>query len=982
MPFKIDDKEFTFDTGLTEPVNGDSSSSADPIAGPGSINGDPSVKDTSGQDLTKATKLTLAQYLSDVTYGKPGKGSAPRPNDFPIDRNSVSSSELALETQAGVPSPLDNSSNSSRFAHDRNADGLNVKSSAYPTIRQLGLDNTKGKNSLTGNNLLPTWPSGPAVKIEDPAKPPSYVSRVLTTNRFTAGAREPTSDPVVGGDFGSTTGGTRVSTAQQATIGTTLSLRSTGTPKANDPRFDPLNAGSEALALVPSAVQLVVQKIDLGRLQASDLLAVGITSTGVSDDEMVSIAPNGRAPGAAGSWGQLNNTYNHFSGMAAEGMILLATAMTTAVLTALTALPLSLLSSVPTPPVPDKDALGRYSLGRYLKSAQSNALGAQLGMAVFGIQSTVYPLLRAATVGANAFFGNNVNGVPLSSITGPRSVSDPGFNVVFARAIIRSARTLIDRVNDSIKGNGLDIVRSSVQLIDYIKSSKLIGAINVFGQLGDAVLIALARDPQAFAGFALKEPPVDAVSGDRLNGSLKRAWANSTSPSLLLMPENLIADSLAGNVPAPNTVDAASSMRIIPLTQAAQATQGSRLSADDVSSFEDQLDGEYVPFYFHDLRTNEIISFHAFITALTDDYSVEWENVDGYGRVEPVKIYKGTQRRISLGFYIVSTSPTDFDEMWIKLNKLLTLAYPQFTKGKLVQTDSQATYRFVQPFSQLLGASPVIRLRLGDVLRSNYSKFALMRLFGYGDKELQLNSTKASYATGVDPGKLKAELARAINQPDASYTFYVAPGRYNVEQSVVSLLGDPDHALVFDTTSLKLSTSFVVSVSRPSFDGQSVVCTVKLNSDQSLTSGADTNMHGSEGSPIDSYEGGSYRIPISALKPTKQTIATIVQRLSSGDNTDSQQFLTEVTNFFDDSTNAVVKSFKSVAGKGLAGVIDTISFDWFDKIPWETAPDSRAPKMCRVTMGFSPIHDITPGLDHNGFNRSPVYPVGLLNRGK
>jgi hypothetical protein len=37
----------------------------------------------------------------------------------------------------------------------------------------------------------------------------------------------------------------------------------------------------------------------------------------------------------------------------------------------------------------------------------------------------------------------------------------------------------------------------------------------------------------------------------------------------------------------------------------------------------------------------------------------------------------------------------------------------------------------------------------------------------------------------------------------------------------------------------------------------------------------------------------------------------------------------------------------------------------------------KAPKMCKVSVSFSPFHDIVPGLDHQGFNRAPVYPVGL-----
>jgi hypothetical protein len=39
---------------------------------------------------------------------------------------------------------------------------------------------------------------------------------------------------------------------------------------------------------------------------------------------------------------------------------------------------------------------------------------------------------------------------------------------------------------------------------------------------------------------------------------------------------------------------------------------------------------------------------------------------------------------------------------------------------------------FEQPFSQVVGGTPLIRLRIGDVVKSNYSRFNLSRLFGAG----------------------------------------------------------------------------------------------------------------------------------------------------------------------------------------------------------------------------------------------------------
>lgn len=48
-----------------------------------------------------------------------------------------------------------------------------------------------------------------------------------------------------------------------------------------------------------------------------------------------------------------------------------------------------------------------------------------------------------------------------------------------------------------------------------------------------------------------------------------------------------------------------------------------------------------------------------------------------------------------------------------------------------------------------------------------------------------------------------------------------------------------------------------------------------------------------------------------------------------------------------------------------------------NSIQWETVGlNNRAPKLLRVSISFDPIHDLSPGLDHNGYNTAPVYNVG------
>jgi hypothetical protein len=82
--------------------------------------------------------------------------------------------------------------------------------------------------------------------------------------------------------------------------------------------------------------------------------------------------------------------------------------------------------------------------------------------------------------------------------------------------------------------------------------------------------------------------------------------------------------------------------------------------------------------------------------------------------------------------------------------------------------------------------------------------------------------------------------------------------------------------------------------------------------------------------------------------------------------------------FLSITENPILKSFESTRGEGLAGFIQTIGFDWMmDEANWETnGYGNRAPMMCKITIDFAPMFDISPGLDSNGFMMAPVYPVG------
>ena len=275
----------------------------------------------------------------------------------------------------------------------------------------------------------------------------------------------------------------------------------------------------------------------------------------------------------------------------------------------------------------------------------------------------------------------------------------------------------------------------------------------------------LAQMGSTFLGMHRREfAIVDSIDDMPNNGQTRQgksraagkmlAWRHRSSPSLILLPQKYSnafllygyrAGYALGNMVKLGDAETNSPSQYWNTKGAPRYPDGSnvssqrrkvalvashRLPKEYLDAVEDELDSEYCPFYFHDLRTNEVISFHAFLESLSDSYSVSYAESAGYGRIDPVKIYQNTSRSISLTWTLVATDPEDFDSMWWSVNKLVSMCYPQFSMGKPVKAGNK---KFVMPFSQIPTASPVIRLRVGDVIRSNYSRFDLARIFGMSE---------------------------------------------------------------------------------------------------------------------------------------------------------------------------------------------------------------------------------------------------------
>lgn len=961
------------------------------------------------KDISKKTKTTLGAYINAKTIV----------NKFPVDAGYV---ETAITTDKGVPARISDATNSKRYV-DRDALESNQRGSLLNDKLEdpkQQLDINKGKSDKQrddGHNTLKDIVGGETPKPTKGIE--NYLSQVLRNNRFSSlNTMSPTKEQTTPSNYNPMLTHPKLgqmSVNRLAQVGVALSIRSSNEPGSTDQANNPSSGAQEARSLLPSVSQLGASRINTTVLEAKDVLA-SLTNDEIPDASFVSAAPGG-------SWGSLNNVHDTYSGMTSIGMIALAVALTSAVVVTFEGLG-TLLSLVKggNESGASKTVDGRYTIGRYRvqQGANPNAFPPEAFppdiAASLGIRPTVYPFSEALQVGVTTFFGiDTTNGVIGQITSGLQStLQAPGYNAVVARAIIRSSLTVLDAVRRATESaNIVSGVENTLDVLQTLRGSKIISAFNVFASLGDQVLVndgmgdvidGLPGEPKRTSKIDALENSVQSVQKNRLKGSLKLAWSNNRTPSSYLIPEPTLALATTGKLGAPNMLNGQSPLaktyyKVLNLSSQIKSSLRIPYESSDpnditVKSIEGQLDAEYVPFYLHDLRTNEIISFPAFLTQLSDDFTPNWEQTEALGRVDPVKIYRSTSRRVSIGFMIVATSDEDFVSMWEKVNKLVTMVYPQYTQGRTL-TDPNNENRFVQPFSQLMSASPIVRMRLGELFSSNYSRFALSRLFGADTNQLKINSNDVTFSGAVDLfKKLQDDIGSPVGK---TYMMHVNNMSKPGETGVTITLPTPSIP-GFSPSSITPGTSrtapqfninagdsayFVFKVVASLDDSRVIVkpelMTAKIMQDfYGLTpKQASQTLFGLESEydnaskPSKRVIGGQYVANKSDLRISPDRLSTIL-----GETTNSSTNIENLASFLSPDSNAIVRSFKETQGKGLAGTIDSLNFDFYNNVTWETTPGRRAPQFFRVSMTFTPIHDISPGIDAAGYNRAPVYPVG------
>ena len=849
-------------------------------------------------------------------------------------------------------------------------------------------------------------------------------------------------------------------------VGLQLMIRATGHGISG---VDLLDLGSDQTAmnnlapLVPTLAQFTgLPVIDTVNLRAGNV-PVAQDIVGADSKRTDYINPDGLGfnPLADKSYGVLNSHLEPFGGALPIGTLTTTVAGIIGIVgfsALVAALPMMLDNRDPAsaydPSIPMNLRKGRRGM-------IDDDMTSEFFLELFGIPKTDHNWGECLFAGVGAFFGigelSPGQGITAETILDSafNIAMAPGYYAVVIRNAIRDTEQIVKSVSDFAEGisqtNVVLSISNFFKMIEAITTSATYRFITAMVRLGNQVL-------NYGTNFVLGGgPDVDSMLYNASNRHMKSrivapgvplseidlgstkphalAWKHSAAQSRYLLPKSFVDAhsmfkqtdrTLAGHdwkklAFTPGLQNSTPKLPDGKDSSVNSANSNSnRIPSEYVKEAEDCLEAEYMPFYFHDLRTNEIISFHAFLTDLSDGFTASYNSTSGYGRIEDVMIYNNTKRSISFTFYVAATSEQDHSVMYWNVNKIVSMLYPQYSRGRTMVNGAD---KFIQPFSQIPTASPMIRLRIGDVVKSNYSKFGIARLFGLGQdasvftmdrerkdtttvtpeeppsteaaasaaRELSSRAEAGDYLTDdiilLSPGQNFARrnvtglTSREARDTSVSGQNARRSARYRdtveavVRRVVQAIPAQRPRAAVPGASSFASvagTQSSSAAPARPASPGRRAVpkrYLVEVLLEGDFVGGASTyGFHYVNASQIEGfaprYVEDVARRSAGGTPETKTTTETAGRR-------DPQA----LARFLSPESNPIIKSFESARGRGLAGFITDLKMDWADS-PWDVRPGSRAPMFMKLSVSFAPIHDIPMGLDSDGMMRSVAYNVG------
>ena len=131
----------------------------------------------------------------------------------------------------------------------------------------------------------------------------------------------------------------------------------------------------------------------------------------------------------------------------------------------------------------------------------------------------------------------------------------------------------------------------------------------------------------------------------------------------------------------------------------------------DTKDLKDMVDPSDIQFNFKAQRlefyhvpTSKFVKFKAYLTEYKDHFESNWEPVEVYGRMDDIQMFKGTKRRIDIGWQVVARNMTEALSNLRDCGALFKMLYP--------------TYKGSKSSSSTLKAPPLLRLKFANLIQA------------------------------------------------------------------------------------------------------------------------------------------------------------------------------------------------------------------------------------------------------------------------
>lgn len=118
----------------------------------------------------------------------------------------------------------------------------------------------------------------------------------------------------------------------------------------------------------------------------------------------------------------------------------------------------------------------------------------------------------------------------------------------------------------------------------------------------------------------------------------------------------------------------------------------------------DALANDGLRIEFTHVPSNTPVSFKAFINAFNETYNSDWTEESAFGRADPIRMFKQTNRTITLSFIVPAASQGEGFENLSRVQKLVQFLYPSYTDVDNALTISQ---------------SPLVRMKIMNLISNN-----------------------------------------------------------------------------------------------------------------------------------------------------------------------------------------------------------------------------------------------------------------------